>query len=115
MEDNTPQNTPPSLGMLVSGIIADTQKLAEMHVALIKLEVREDWDRKKAALPWFAVGFCTVLAVVTLVCFSAVTLLRETTQLPLSACFSITGLLVIALGAFSVFRGIAIWKKSQKN
>jgi len=96
MPDNLQTETSPSMTGLVSGIINDAQQLIRQELALARSEVKDEWNKTKAA----AASFCAAAAVGTLsfvlLSLTLVHLLHWLTnetaeRFPLWACYGIVG------------------------
>jgi hypothetical protein len=96
MPEHLQTDTSPSLTSLVSGIVNDAQQLIRQELALARSEVKEEWNKTKAA----AASFCAAAALGTmslvLLSLTLVHLLHrlanETAErFPLWACYGIIG------------------------
>jgi hypothetical protein len=110
---NETQSPPPdqaSLTSLVSGIIADAQRLIKQQTDLIRHEIREDIRKARDGAIFLGVGLGITLVGGLLFCLMPPYLLNWLTdnQLPLWACFGIVGLVFLILGA------CAVWVASKK-
>jgi hypothetical protein len=87
---------------LVSGIVNDAQELIKQQVALVRAEIKADFQRAVRAAVMLAIGSLAAVPAVILLCFMAVYLLHEPAGLPLWASFLIVG------GVFAVLSGVLI-------
>lgn len=96
----------PSVTHLLSGIVADTQRLAKQQVALLRAELREGVQKMKQAGMMFFFGAITALIGIVLVSFMIVHLLSWAFYaLPLWACFGIVGIPLASLGVALLYFG----------
>ena len=118
-------NVEPSLTDVVSGIVVDFQKLVAQQLALLRAEVRTDWDKSKRALKPIVIGAVFAAIGALLLGFAAAFGLHwavspagvDAGRLPLWACFALTaagfvvvGLALIAVGtkAFQSFNPLPV-------
>jgi hypothetical protein len=87
---------------LVSGIVADGQELIKQQVALVRAELKADFQRTIRAAALLACGALTAVPAAVMLCFMVVYLLHESAGLPLWASFLIVG------GALAVLSGALI-------
>jgi len=94
-----------SVSALVSGIIDDAQQLIRQQAEMLKVEMREDFQRSKRAAEFGAIGVvCATVGVLALITALA-HLLHEQFQFALWASWGIIGgvfmIAGVALGGFS--------------
>src|SRR6266513_1623751 len=82
---------------LVSGIIADAQELVKQQVALVRAEIKADFQKTIRAAVMLAVGSLAAVPAVFLVCNMFVFMLHELAGLTLWASYGIVGGLFVAL------------------
>jgi hypothetical protein len=94
----------PSLTSLVSGIVSDLQTLIRQEVQLARTEVKQEWDKAKAAAGAMAVGAGLLLVGGFLLCFFVVYLINYAgvplwgSFLIVGGVFALLGLLLLGLG-----------------
>ncbi len=96
----------PSLTDVVSGIVVDFQKLVAQQLALLRAEVRADWEKSKRALRPIFAGIALVAVGTILLGFAAAYGLHwavspagnDLAKLPLWACFAITAIAFLVVG-----------------
>jgi hypothetical protein len=91
---------------LVSGIVADAQELIKQQVALVRAELKSDFQRTVRAAVLLAVGAAVAMPAVALLCFTIVYVLHEPVGLPLWASFLIVGGGLAILSAVLIGVGI---------
>lgn len=98
MPENMSADNPPSLALLVSGLLDDTQQLMRQETALVRREIKQEWDKTKDATALMAGGLTVFAVVALLASFTLVKLLQQFV-LPNQewACFAIVTA-VFALG-----------------
>jgi hypothetical protein len=103
-----------SVTSLVSGIIADAQRLIEQQLTMFRQEIRDDlWKALWAAIP-FAVGiFMTLIGAALVLLMLPLLLHWAVAELPLWACFGIVGGVLAAVGGILVF--VAVKKFESFN
>ena len=97
----------------VSGIIGDFQKLFSQQLALLRAELRSDWEKSKRAMaPMVVGGLCLAGAAIMLAMTGAYALHwslapegTDPSRLPLWACFGIVGLVLAVVGGVMVMLG----------
>ena len=95
-----------SVTHLVSGILADAQKLIEQQLALLRQEVKDDLHKALKAGMLLMGGSVIALMGGILLCFMLVELLAWAVPgLPLWSCYGIVGGSFIALGGALLFTG----------
>jgi hypothetical protein len=95
-----------SVTSLVSGIVADAQKLLKEQVALFRAELKADFRRTVRATELLAAGAVAAVPAVLLLCFMFVYLLHEPAGLPLWDSFLIVGGVFIVASAILIGIGI---------
>jgi hypothetical protein len=86
----------PSLTSLVSGIVADLQRLLRQEMELSRTEVRQEWDKAKTAAGALAAGAALLAIGGLLLCFMFVYLINYF-GVPLWGCYGIVaGVLLLA-------------------
>jgi uncharacterized membrane protein YqjE len=111
-EDRIHTDTGPSLTSLVTGIVADMQKLVRQEIQLARTEVKQEWEKTKTAAGAMAAGVGLLSLGVVLLCFMLVYLLHQYVEaLPLWACYAIVGGGLAVLGVLLLVIGRA--KASQ--
>jgi uncharacterized membrane protein YqjE len=106
-EDRIHTDTGPSLTSLVSGIVADLQKLVRQEIQLARTEVKQEWEKTKTAAGAMAAGVALLSLGVIVLCGMVVALLKEFTALPLWACCAIVGGALAVLGVLLLVIGRA--------
>ena len=101
LEPTEPQEKQ-KLAVLAGEILQDAQKLVEQQVALAKLQLFEDWGSFKPVAVWLALGIAALSSAGLLFSLTIVFVLHESTQLSLWACFGITLILFLTVGAISL-------------
>ena len=91
---------------LVSGIIADAQELVKQQVAMVRAELRADFQRTVRAAALLAVGGLAAVPAVFLVCNMFVFMLHELAHLSVWASYGIVGGAFVVLSAVLVGVGI---------
>jgi hypothetical protein len=100
-----------SVTQLVSGIIADAQKLIEQQLALLRHEVKDDLHKTKEAGLFLIWGSAIGLVGGILLSFMLVHLLSwAAPELPLWVCYGIGGAPITALGGALFCAGIQKFK-----
>jgi hypothetical protein len=112
----TPQENQTSLVGTIKGIVLDFQKLVEQQFAMVRAEIRSDWDRTRSALWPIAVGAGVSAVGGVLLCFMLVYLLHWLTTpaaanvdpayIPLWGCFAIIGGGLALIGGALIFLGV---------
>jgi len=94
------------LATLAGEILQDTQKLVEQQVALVKLQIREDWGTAKPVLVAVSFALLGLFAVGSLIALAVVHLLHEKAGLPLWSAYLVTagGFLISAILALLLAR-----------
>jgi len=80
---------------LVSGILADVQKLARQQLDMLKAEIREDMDRTKRAMVFGGIGVALLTVGGIALVFALVYVLRDLAGLP-------------EWGAWMIFAGLCL-------
>jgi hypothetical protein len=104
----------PTMTEVVSGIVADVQKLVSQQLALLRSEVRSDWENAKRALRPMLAGIAFASVGMILLGFTASLALywivspadAEPARLPLWACFGLTALGFLGLGGVLIAAGV---------
>jgi len=91
---------------LVSGILEDIQQLVKQQVALVRAEVKADFQRSVRAAALLAGGALALVPAVFLLCNMLVYLLHELAGLSLWASYGIVGGVFALLGAVLVSVGV---------
>jgi len=91
---------------LVSGIIGDAQELFKQQVALVRAEIKADFQRTIRALLMLAVGSLAAVPAVFLVCNMFVFMLHELAGLSVWASYGIVGGGFLVLSAVLIGVGI---------
>jgi hypothetical protein len=110
------QQTDPEVSMthLVSGILADAQKLIEQQLNLLRHEVKDELHKTMTAAMILMSGSVIVLVGGILLCFMLVELLAwAAPSIPIWGCYGIVGGSIMALGGVLLF--IAIQKLKSIN
>jgi putative superfamily III holin-X len=110
------QQTDPDVSMthLVSGILADAQKLIEQQLNLLRHEVKDELHKTMTAAMILMSGSVIVLVGGILLCFMLVELLAWTAPgIPIWGCYGIVGGSIMAFGGVLLF--IAIQKLKSIN
>jgi uncharacterized membrane protein YqjE len=96
----------PSVTTLVSGIVCEVQELIKQQVALVRVEVRNDFQKTKSAISSLAIGAGILLLGIILACLMVVYALNAAwPELPLWACYAIVGGVLLALGVILLYAG----------
>ena len=102
--------SPPAEGQsvtgLVSGILRDAQDLVKQQVALVRAELKADFQRSVRAATLLAVGALALVPAAFLLCNMLVYLLHELAGLSLWASYGIVGGAFALLGAVLVAVGV---------
>jgi cytochrome c biogenesis protein CcdA len=99
-------DTPASMTELVGGIVSDMQTLMRQELQLAKTEMRQEWDKTKAAAGAMAVGAGMLAVGAVLLFFALVYLINFVAPaLPLWGCFAIVGGALVLLGGILVAIG----------
>lgn len=114
-------NSDPTLTEVISGILSDFQKLLVQQIALLKAELRADWDKTKGALlpliaggGLVAVGFILFGLTIALGIHWAVSPAgTDPGQIPLWGCFGIVAIAFVGIGMALV--GIGAMKFQSFN
>ena len=112
MADNVQTQGPPNMAALVGGIISDAQQLIRQEIVLARSELRQEWDKTKAAATAFAAGSMVAFVAVFLLAFGLVHLLHWATgagdpaTVPLWGWFLIVGGVLACFAGALLFRGI---------
>jgi uncharacterized membrane protein YqjE len=94
----------PSMTALMTGIIADGEQLIAQQMALLRLELREDLRKARKGAIFLGVGLGITLVGGLLFCLMPPYLLYwAVPDIPLWACFGITGAVFLLLGGIAVF------------
>ncbi len=97
----------PTLTTLVSGIVADVEQLFVQQTQLLRLEVREDLRRARTGAIFLGAGLGVTLVGGLLFCLMPAYLLNWLVpELPLWACFGITGFVFLLLGGGAVYTAL---------
>jgi uncharacterized membrane protein YqjE len=91
---------------LVSGIVADAQELIKQQVALVRAEIKADFQRTVRALIMLGVGALAAVPAVFLVCNMFVFMLHELAGLSVWASYGIVGGVFVVLSAILIGIGI---------
>jgi len=107
----TPETmSPPPEGQtvtgLVSGILQDAQQLVKQQVALVRAEIKADFQRSVQAATLLAVGALALVPAAFLLCNMLVYLLHELAGLSLWASYGIVGGVFALLGVVLVAVGV---------
>jgi hypothetical protein len=96
-----------SVTSLVSGIIADAQRLIEQQLTMFRQEIRDDLRKTlEAVLPLAAGIFMSMVAAFLVLLMFPLLLWWAVPELPLWACFGIVGGVLAAVGGVLVFAGV---------
>src|SRR5262245_46226820 len=98
---------------LVSGIVTDAQELVKQQMALLRAELKADFNRFVRAAVLLAAGAAAALPAVVLICFMFVYLLHEPAGLQFWPSFLIVG--GIVAGASAVLIGVGIQRFRSFN
>jgi len=91
---------------LVSGILQDAQQLVKQQVALVRAEIKADFQRSVQAATLLAVGALALVPAAFLLCNMLVYLLHELAGLSLWASYGIVGGVFALLGVVLVAVGV---------
>jgi Flp pilus assembly protein TadB len=100
------EETNPSMTSLVSGIVADLQRLLRQEMELARTEVRQEWDKAKTAAGALAAGAALFAVAGLLLCFMFVHLVHYF-GVPLWGCFGIVGGVLLLAGVVLAGTGYA--------
>lgn len=105
----TDTTTEPSMASLVTGIVGDVQDLIKQQVAMLREEIRSDFQKSKEAVVPLIIGPVVCLLGGLVLCLTLAHLLEWLFRpdLPLWACYAIVGVLVTAIGGLLVYLGIS--------
>lgn len=95
-----------SVTSLVSGILEDAQELVKQQVALVRAELKADFQRSVRAATLLAVGAMALLPAIFLLCNMLVYLLHELAGLSLWASYGLVGGIFALFGAVLVSLGV---------
>jgi hypothetical protein len=98
----------PHLASLVTGIVSDVQDLVKQQVAMLRQEIRNDFQKtKEAAIPLLVGLICCFLGGIVL-CFAVAHLLEWACRpnLPLWACYAIVGGVIAICGGILAYVGM---------
>jgi len=84
-------DSPPSMAALLGGIVNDAQNLIRQEVQLARTEVRQEWDKTKAAAQTFTAGMILLVFGAIFLGLAIGFVLHEVVGLPLWASFLILG------------------------
>ena len=97
----------PSVTSLVSGIVNDAQELIKQQAALIRTEIREDFQNTKEAALLLAIGGLAAVPGILLSCFGIVYLLHwAAPALELWACYLLVGGVMCVASAALIYAGV---------
>jgi thiamine transporter ThiT len=105
-ETISPPPEGPSVTGLVSGILEDAQQLVKQQVALVRAELKADFQRSVHAATLLAVGALALVPAIFLLCNMLVYLLHELAGLSLWASYGLVGGAFALLGIVLVFVGV---------
>jgi len=91
---------------LVSGILQDAQELVKQQVALVRAEIKADFQRSVRAATLLAVGALALVPAAFLLCNMLVYVLHEQAGLSLWASYGIVGGAFALLGAVLIAVGV---------
>jgi uncharacterized membrane protein YqjE len=102
-----PEANGPSMTALVSGIIADTQKLMRHELELARVEIKQELTKTRDAALSLAAGAGAMVWATVLLTLMIVFFINWATDgaVPLWGCFGIVGGLMLATGAILFFIG----------
>jgi Putative Actinobacterial Holin-X, holin superfamily III len=108
MADQVHSPADQSVTTLVAGIINDTQELLKQQMALIRSEIRDDFQKTKEGALALTTGAVVCLVAGILLCLMLVHLLNwaQPVLLPLWACYAIVGGVCAAAGGALVYLGV---------
>jgi putative superfamily III holin-X len=92
---------------LVTGIINDAQELFKQQLALVRSEIRSDFQKTKEAIQSIAIGAGIAVIAVILVSLALVYLLNwAMPELHLWACYALVGATFAVVGALLIYAGV---------
>jgi hypothetical protein len=103
--NSTPHNSGPTMGQLVSDLMADVKQLIRQELALAKHEVRGEVRKAMGALIALGAGVGLAALGGLLLIIMVVHLLHALTPLPLWACYGIVGGLCAIVGFIMLYLG----------
>jgi hypothetical protein len=104
----------PTITEVVSGIVADVQKLVAQQLALLRSEVKGDWDRAKRAMRPMMAGMVVAAVGVMLAGLTAALALYwavspadvDSARIPLWGCFGLTAAAFLIVGGGLIAAGV---------
>lgn len=104
----------PTITEVVAGIVADVQKLAAQQLALLRSEIKGDWDRTKRAMWPMIVGMVFAAVGVVLAGLTAALALYwgvspadvDPARIPLWGCFGLTAAGFLVIGGGLIAAGV---------
>lgn len=107
-------NNQSTLSELVSGILADAQRLFRQQVDMVRAEVREDIRKTRQAVQYLGIGIAIAALGLIHLTVAAVYLLNYLAPgLPLWACWAIIGVVAVAGGGIAVYVGTRILARNN--
>lgn len=70
-----------SISEVLGGIVSDGEQLVRQEVRLLRAQIRDDLDRRRAASALLALGFCFAIGAVLLATMTVVTVIQVMTPL----------------------------------
>lgn len=99
----------PSMTGLISGIVADFEKLMGQQLALLRREVMEDVRQVMAALGMMAFGGAVVLMAGIALTFGLVHAVKSAfPDWSLEACFTLVGVCLAVIGGLLLYGGVQL-------
>lgn len=104
----------PTMTEVVSGIVTDFQTLVSQQLALLRAEIRTDWEKSKSALRPIAAGGLLAMVGLILLGFTAAFGLHwsvspagaDMGRLPLWACFGVAAVAFLGVGTALIAVGV---------
>jgi hypothetical protein len=112
-EQQTMNGADQGIGPLVRGIVDDVQELVSSQFSLLKTELESDLRKTREAMAVFGMGVGITSVGMLLLCLMLVFLLHwlampgsnDPSNLPLWACFGLTGAAMTGAGGYLVYLG----------
>jgi uncharacterized membrane protein YqjE len=97
-----------SISELVSGILADGQRLFRQQIEMVRAEFKEDVRRTKDVAMYMGLGLAFAAVGGLMLMIALVFVLNDYAGLPLWSCWAIVGGAFVAIGAASAYLGYRV-------